>query len=207
MKPLSRLRLLSFAALLLAAGLPAAHAQSRLRVPGEPPAAAPVSAATLSTNYRLTLAAKSGEKALGQISLLTCARTIDASGMLDKPADEALPAAMLSLRGTLTEEEGGALLLNYTFGLSTPVVSKTMTSAMGASAKRAEPDAKAAADANANENASAKPEPPRAASTSLISYRDSASSGALRMKPGSTYELVTMAGVVYSLTLVPEPLK
>jgi hypothetical protein len=203
MIPHARIRLVT-ATLLLAASLTAAHAQTGRRVVADAPAAAPLSSAMLSTNYRITLAANSGEKELGQISVLTCARSIEASGMMTKPADDVLPAASLSLRGTLTEEEGGALLLSYTFGLSSPVISQTLTSG----AKRPEADAKAGdAKAAADANANAKPEPPRFASTSIISYRDSSSSGALRMKPGNTYELVTMAGVVYSLTLAPEPLK
>ena len=174
------------AVLLLATSLPAQAELSR----GAPPSQA---TPTLSTNYRLTLAAKSVDKALGEISLLTCSPVINASGLLDKPADATLPATTLTLRGEITEQEGGALLVTYTFGLSTPVVSQTVLLAP----KRAEADAKPA---------DAKPES-RANVSSIISYRDHSSSGALRMKPGSTYELMTMAGTVYSLTLSPEPQK
>jgi len=194
-------RLFSAALILLAAG-PSAHAQAQALAPrrlsNDAPAPPSLSAPTLSSNYRLTLAAKSGDKALGAVSVLTCSKSIDASGMLDKPADENLPAAMLSLRGTLMEEEGGALLLNYSFGVSTPVVSQMMTSSAALSVKRQEADAKAG---------DAKVESPRGTVSSTISFRDYTSSGSVRVKAGSTYELVTMAGVVYSLTISPEPLK
>lgn len=193
-------RILPAALILLAASQ---HAQAELGRSAPPSQATPA----LSTNYRLKLAAKSGDKALGEISLLTCAPAIDASGFLDKPADEALPATTLTLRGKIEEQEGGALLMTYTFGVSTPEVSRTMPFA-GAAAKRPEPEAKTgeskAGDARAA--AEARPEP-RGPFTSVISYRDHFSTGALRMKPGSTYELLTMAGVVYSLTLSPEPQK
>ncbi|WP_395751884.1 hypothetical protein [Prosthecobacter sp.] len=189
-------RLFTAALLLLAAGLPA-HAQtSRIRV-SDAAAPPPLSAATLSTNYRLTLAAKSGEKALGEVSVLTCAKAIDASGMLEKPADGALPATQLSLRGTLAEEEGGALLLTYSFAVNAPVIQSTSSFA-GSSAKRQEAEAKAG---------EAKPETPRTTVTSIINFRDNLSSGAVRVKAGKTYELVTTAGVVYSLTISAEPLK
>lgn len=179
-------RILPAALILLTASQ---HAQAELGRSAPPSQSTPA----LSTNYRLKLAAKSGDKALGEITLLTCAPAIDASGFLDKPADETLPATTLTLRGKIEEQEGGALLMTYTFGLSTPVVSQTVLPPL----KRAESDAKAA---------DAKPEP-RGNVSSFISYRDHFSTGALRMKPGSTYELVTMAGVVYSLTLSPEPQK
>lgn len=174
------------AVLLLAASLPA---QAELGRSAPPPQSTPA----LSTNYRLKLAAKSGDKTLGEISLLTCAPAIDASGFLEKLADETLPPTTLTLRGKIAEQEGGTLLVTYTFGLSTPVVSQTVLPP----AKRPEADAK---------TADGKPEP-RGNVSSIISFRDHFTSGALRMKPGSTYELVTMAGTVYSLTLSPEPQK
>lgn len=165
------------------------HAQAELGRSAPPSQSTPA----LSTNYRLKLAAKSGDKALGEISLLTCAPAIDASGFLDKPADETLPATTLTLRGKIAEQEGGTLLVSYTFGLSTPLVSQTVLPPL----KRAEPDAKAA---------DAKPEP-RGNVSSSISYREHYANGALRMQPGKTYELMSMAGVVYSLTLSPDPLR
>lgn len=168
---------------LLASGLPARAELGRSAPPSQ---AAP----TLSTNYRLKLTANSGDKALGEISLLTCSPNIDASGFLDKPADATLPATTLTLRGKIAEQEGGALLVTYTFGLSTPVVSRTVLPPRRAEAGAGATDAKAE---------------PRSAVTSMISYREHFSNGALRMQPGKSYELVTMAGTVYSLTLSPEP--
>jgi hypothetical protein len=123
--------------------------------------------------------------------------------MIRKTADEPMPATTLTLRGKLAEQEGGALLLTYTFGVSIPVVSQSVSTFGGTSAKRPEADAK---PGDGKAAADAKPEPRGSYSTS-ISYRDHFSNGALRVKPGSTYELVTMAGVVYSLTISPEPQK
>ncbi|MCX6847396.1 MAG: hypothetical protein NTY98_00590 [Verrucomicrobia bacterium] len=194
-------RLLPAALILLAVG-PSAHAQQSRRATNEAPAPSSLTAETLSTNYRLTLAAKSGDKALGEISVLTCARKIDASGMLDKPADDTLPSTLLSIQGTLTEQEGGALMLAYSFGVSTPVVSQTMSFG-GSSAKRTEADAKAG---DAKAAAEARPEQ-RGSVSSVITYRDHLSSGSVRVKAGSSYDLVTMAGVVYSLTITPEAQK
>ncbi len=195
-------RLLSAALILLAAGT-SAHAQVPRRTSNEAPAPEPLSAAILSTNYRLTLAAKSGDKALGEISVLTCSKNIEASGMLDLPADIEHPSTLLSIRGTLTEQEGGALMLAYSFGVNTPLVSQSMSTFGGSAAKRPEADAKPG-----DAKAAAEPKPEmRGNVSSSITYKDHNTSGSVRVKAGSTYELVTMAGVVYSLTISPEPQK
>ena len=192
-----------FTAVALLAITQAAHSQTPRKLPSDGAPPPPLSAPTLSSNYRLTLTAKSGDKALGEISVLTCSSAIEASGFLAKPADDIFPATTLSIRGTLTEQEGGSLMLGYTFGVVTPVVSQSMTNYSGSSSQRSGSGSKTG-DAKADSDA--KPEPRGNISRSFI-YRDHISSGALRVKAGSTYELLTTGGVVYSLTISPEPQK
>lgn len=173
-------RLLAAAFLLMAASLHAQAPRTGVAVPRQ--SLAPASTTpTLSTNYRLTLTAKSGDKPLGAVSQLTCSTTLEVSGFLDKPQEDSMPATTLSLHGKMAEQEDGTLLVTYHFGLSVPSVSRTTTSAEG----KADP----------------------APQTTVFSFRDHSSSGALRVRPGRSYELMTMAGVAYTLTISTDPLK
>ncbi len=176
------------------------QASRKIASDGAPPL--PLSAPTLSTNYRLTLTAKSGDKALGEISVLTCSSAIEASGFLAKQADD-IAATTLSIRGTLTEQEGGSLMLGYTFGVVTPVVSQSLSSYSGSSSQRAGSGSKTA---GSKADSEATPEP-RGSVSRTFGSKDCVSSGALRVKAGSTYELVTMGGATYSITISPEPQK
>ncbi len=173
------------------------QASRKLSSDGAPPP--PLSAPTLSTNYRLTLTAKSGDKALGEISVLTCASAIEASGFLTKQADD-IAATTLSIRGTLTEQEGGSLMLSYTFGVVIPVVSQSLSTYSGSSSQRSAAGSKTG---DTKADAEARPES-RGTVSRTISFKDCISSGALRVKAGNTYELVTMGGATYSLTISPE---
>jgi hypothetical protein len=182
-----------------------AHAQRGNRpAPAENAASSPpsLSAPALSTNYRLALIAQSGDKSVGEISVLTCSSAIETSGYLIKPADQLMPATTLSLRGTLTEAEKGSLLFVYSFIVVTPVVSQSLMS-MASAAQRSGSDSKRS-DAKAGDET--KPAP-LGNVTMTFNYRDHASTGALRVKAGSTYELVSMGGITYSLKISAEPEK
>lgn len=174
-------RLLAAAFLLMAASLHGQVQPARVPVRVGQSLAPASTTPTLSTNYRLTLTAKSGDKSLGAVSQLTCSTTLEVSGFLDKPQEDSMPATTLSLYGKMAEQEDGTLLVTYHFGLSVPSVSRTTTSAEG------------------------KSEP--APHTTVFSFRDHSSSGALRVRPGRSYELMTMAGVAYTLTISTDPLK
>ncbi|MBB5033334.1 hypothetical protein [Prosthecobacter vanneervenii] len=182
-------RLLAAAFILTAASLHAQVQPARVPVRVGQSLAPASTTPTLSTNYRLTLTAKSGDKSLGAVSQLTCSTGLEVSGFLDKPQEDSMPATTLSLHGKMAEQEDGTLLVTYHFGLSVPVVSSTTTSA----------------PAKSKDAAGDKAEP--APQTTVFSFRDHSSSGALRVRPGRSYELMTMAGVAYTLTISAEPQK
>lgn len=133
-------------------------------------------ATTLGSNYRLVFAASSDEKPMGDISMLTCSSNLEVSGYLSKPTEENLPTTSISVRGTLTEAEGGTLVFGYAISLQVPYA---------ASSQRAAPDAKAV--------------------MTTISFANHTTSGTLLVKPGRNYNLLKIGGVTYSVTITPEP--
>jgi hypothetical protein len=62
----------------------------------------------LSSNFRLTFSGASGEKNLGQLSVLTSSQSVQVSGPLS--AED--PNTVFSIQGTLSEKEG-ALVFTY----------------------------------------------------------------------------------------------
>lgn len=132
-------------------------------------------ATTLGSNYRLNFAAISDEKPIGDISMLTCSSNLEVSGYLSKPTEETFPATSISVRGTLTEAEGGALVFGYAIALQVPYASST---------QRAAPDVKAV--------------------MTTVSFANHTSSGTLLVKPGRSYNILKVGGVIYSVTITPE---
>ena len=67
----------------------------------------------LPSNYRLTFSGTSGEKPLGQLSVLTCSERVQVSGPLN--AED--PKTVFEISGTLSEKEG-SLVFTYSIGFS-----------------------------------------------------------------------------------------
>ena len=107
--------------------------------------------------------------------MLTCSSNIEVSGYLSKPTEETLPTTSISVRGTLTEAEGGALVFGYAISLQVPYTSST---------QRTAPDAKAV--------------------MTSVSFANHTSSGTLLVKPGRNYNFLKIGGVTYSVTITPE---
>lgn len=75
----------------------------------------------LSTNYRLSFTGKAGEKALGELSALTCSPHVSVAGPLD--ASE-IPTSF-EVTGTIAEREGGLIYFDYQILFSVPVPQQT----------------------------------------------------------------------------------
>jgi len=76
----------------------------------------------LSTNYRITFSGKSGEAAIGELSALTCSKSI----LIDGPLNSSDTPTTFSITGTLEEKEG-SLILCYSLGYRVAVVSGTQS--------------------------------------------------------------------------------
>jgi hypothetical protein len=155
-----------FLALLCLSSLSAEELQPRRQLlnTSQPRSPAPVAqsteAALLSSNFRVTLSATQGGKALGEISSLTCSPRLGFEGALSA---EAFPQTC-NLAGMMKEDQG-KLLVDYILSATVPVQ-----------------------------------EPNKS-----VSYAQHTSNGTLRMEPKVAYEVLRMGGVIYSLTIAPEP--
>ena len=78
------------------------------RPPADPFAENQQEPETLSANYRITFSGKSGEEAIGELSVLTCSKKITLSG----PLSSSDTPTTFTITGTL-EEKDGLLILNY----------------------------------------------------------------------------------------------
>lgn len=67
----------------------------------------------LSSNFRLTFSGASGEKNLGQLSVLTSSQSVQVSGPLN--AED--PNTVFNISGTLSEKEG-SLVFTYSIGFN-----------------------------------------------------------------------------------------
>lgn len=139
----------------------------------------------LSTNYRLTLAAKTGDKPLGELSTLTCAREIGLSG----PIDTSETPASFTVRGNLAEKDS-LIIFSYSIGFSVPVTTASLVPAV---------IPKPAPGAG---NAPASIPAPNTMRS--VQYQQHESTGTLRMKPGQSYDVLKVGGNVYTLTIAPE---
>jgi hypothetical protein len=79
----------------------------RVPPPGQPNPS-PQQAETLNTNYKITFSGKSDEKSLGELSILTCSKSISISG----PLSSSDTPTTFSVSGTL-EEKDGLIIFNY----------------------------------------------------------------------------------------------
>ncbi len=75
----------------------------------------------LTGNYRLSFTGKAGEKALGELSALTCSPRVSVAGPLD--ASE-IPTSF-EVTGTIAEREGGLIYFDYQILFSVPVPQQT----------------------------------------------------------------------------------
>lgn len=64
----------------------------------------------LRKNYKLSLVVTSGDKPVGELTLLTCSPAIHVESPITPES-----ATFVALEGTLTEKEDGVLFLDYTF--------------------------------------------------------------------------------------------
>jgi len=156
------------------AGLPVNGPNRRVVIPDAPGTVRNVET-ILKTNYRITLAGKKDGKTLGEISYLTCSPTTTVGG----PISDAQPATTITSSGELTERDDGTLLWNYRLSFSMPVPSQTLTT------QGKEPVNAAPVFTN-------------------IQYQQHNTQGSVILKPGKAYELLTVAGVTYSVTIAPE---
>lgn len=76
---------------------------------------------TLSKNYEINLAVTAHDKAVGEMSVLTCSPSVEVEATIDFIETP----TSLSLQGTLTEKEDGSLSFNYVFKFSVPIVTNT----------------------------------------------------------------------------------
>lgn len=132
--------------------------------------------ASLSSNFRLTLSGKAGDKSLGELSALTSSPTIQISG----PMDGSELSATYSISGLLEEKEG-KILFAYTISFSVPVVTESQSL-----------------------RPSAKGEAAAVATTRNIQYQQHSANGTLRMVPGKTYEVLKAGGATYTIVVAPE---
>jgi len=71
----------------------------------------------LSANYRVLFSGKSGEKAIGELSLLTASPLVRISGPLDASAI----TTNFDVSGTIEEREGGLIAFEYSIRFEVPV--------------------------------------------------------------------------------------
>lgn len=129
----------------------------------------------LERNYRLTFSGKLGEEGLGELSALTCARQVELNG----PLDDGEWAAQFGINGMLEEKEG-TLLFTYQISFTAPtkVVKPAVVPMPG----------------------NAAPVP----GSGNVRFQQHSSSGALRMLPGRTYEVLKVGGAVYTVSIRAE---
>lgn len=77
----------------------------------------------LSSNYRIVFTGKSGDKALGELSLLTASPVVAISGPLDASP---MPTSF-EVSGTIEEREGGLIVFEYRIGFQVPVTTTIAT--------------------------------------------------------------------------------
>jgi hypothetical protein len=149
------------------------------RPPADPFAENQQEPETLSANYRITFSGKSGEEAIGELSVLTCSKKITLSG----PLSSSDTPTTFTITGTL-EEKDGLLILNYSLSYRVAVVMGDQSSQPGQPQLPGQP-----------------PQPARYRS---VQYMDHSTQGALKMKPGQNYDLLKAGGNTYSIIVAPE---
>jgi hypothetical protein len=82
--------------------------------------------ASLASNYRITFSGKAADKALGELSILTCAPTLQLSGALDSSETP----LNFSVSGSLEEKEG-LMLFSYSIEITVPVTTVSQSGPNG----------------------------------------------------------------------------
>ncbi|MBS0632057.1 MAG: hypothetical protein JSS11_09100, partial [Verrucomicrobia bacterium] len=171
----------------LGAGLMPAAAQERKTVTLPPPVRHPLAAPPsldsaeaeretplLGANYRILISATEKGRKSGELSAQTCSASFQINGCLAMPTADDPHGADLSVRGELSELEGGGLRLGYSLAVTTRVPSQTF--GMPGSGQ---------------------------AVMSTYSFKKNGATGMLLLQPGRSYELMQISGVVYSLSITP----
>lgn len=155
--------------------IPAPGGARRLLMPNPNANTNTEAAKPLSTNYRITFSGKSGEKAIGELSSLTCSPVVYISG----PLDASTTPTSFDVKGSVSEREGGLLFFEYQIGFQVPVTMSTHTT---------QPKGEGSGS-----------------STSTIQYQNHTCSGSILMKPGKAYEILKAGGCSHSVMITPEP--
>jgi hypothetical protein len=175
-------------ALTLGTGLMPAAAQDRKTVilpprPMQNPLAAPPSLDSaeaeretplLGANYRILISATAKGQPTGELSVQTCSASFQINGCLAMPTAEDPHGTDLSMRGELSELEGGGLRLGYSLAVTTRVPSQTL--GMPGTGQ---------------------------AVVSTYTFKKNGAAGMLLLQPGKSCELMQISGVVYSLSITP----
>ncbi|MHB1083011.1 MAG: hypothetical protein ACYC67_26685 [Prosthecobacter sp.] len=175
-------------ALTLGTGLMPAAAQDRKTVilpprPMQNPLAAPPSLDSaeaeretplLGANYRILISATAKGQPTGELSAQTCSASFQINGCLAMPTAEDPHGTDLSMRGELSELEGGGLRLGYSLAVTTRVPSQTL--GMPGTGQ---------------------------AVVSTYTFKKNGAAGMLLLQPGKSCELMQISGVVYSLSITP----
>ncbi len=128
----------------------------------------------LGVNYRIVITATANGAKMGELAALTCTSPFEMTGYLVKPTAEDEFGASLAVRGALAEVEGGSLKLSYAMVKNAPVPMHSWGS------QGAAPPFK-----------------------TVYSFKKTGASGVLLLKPGQSYEVARITGVVYSLSITP----
>ncbi len=131
-------------------------------------------ATLLGANYRIVITATANGKKAGEVSVLTCSSAIQTEGFLSMPTEENRSGTSVAVQGWLAELEGGPLKLSYAIGMMTPVPSQTI-GGIG----------------------EARP------ATTTVSFKRTGATGMLLAKPGQSYDILKITGVVYSISITP----
>ncbi|WP_395738863.1 hypothetical protein [Prosthecobacter sp.] len=129
--------------------------------------------AMLSVNYRIVITATQNGTRLGELMTLTCASAFQMNGAMDKRSSDEPTGATLSVRGALTEQEGGTLKLSYVMRAEVAVPMQTMGVPGGP------------------------------AVWSTHAYKHTGATGMLLLKPGQDYEVMTVSGIAYAISITP----
>lgn len=153
--------------------VPAAR-QRLIEVP-LPPGSEPKPVDTLlGANYRIVISAAAKDKPTGELSVQTCSAAFQIHGCIAQPTADNPIGTDLTLRGDLSELEGGRLRLGYSLAVTTRVPSQTFGM----------PGSGQAVVAN-------------------HSYKKNGATGMLLLQPWRSYELMQISGVLYSLSITP----
>ncbi len=162
-------------ALALGAGLTPAAAQRPTDVPPPPGhREAEPETTMLGANYRIAITTTVNGKKQSELAVLTCSSPFQISGFAIEPTADDVKGEPLTLRGALAEQADGSLKLSYDMRVDTPVPMQTIGLAGTAESL-----------------------------TSTFQYKKTGAMGMLLLKPGQSYEVMKISGMVCAITLTP----